>query len=191
MRTRTVLTLSVLPLLLGGLAACGDDAAAESSTFAVADGVREQYEVLDEEIEEKGQTVESGEWTIHLITEAAEPWFEVHGGPAEHRAPQEGETNHVEIIPVETATGRIVPAVPITLEVVDETGETVQKMDLEFYYSTFFHYANNFSIPESGSYTVRATVGVPEFNRHGEEDETPALTEGATVEFEDVHLGAE
>ena len=41
------------------------------------------------------------------------------------------------------------------------------------------------------SFTLRATLGVPAFNRHGEESETPALTEGTTVEFTDVELSTE
>lgn len=183
---RLVLSL-VIPCGLA-LAACG---APTSAGTPVPDGVQKQYDVLAEEISEKGKTVTSGDWTVNLITEAAEPWFELHhGDDAKFRKAAAGETNHIEIIPVETATGRIVPDVPITLEVLD--GDTVvQKQDLNFYYSTFFHYANNFSIPEPGTYTVRATLQAPGFFRHGSKDETPALAKGAVVEFEDVTLGAQ
>ena len=80
---------------------------------------------------------------------------------------------------------------PITLEVVDADGNVVQKQALNFYYSTFYHYANNFSIAEEGTYTLRATLGAPAFNRHGEESEGPALAEGVTVEFADVELNQE
>ena len=190
---RIALAALTLPLALAGLAGCG--AAADTGDNAeeptVPAGVQEQYEVLAEELAEKGKTVESGEWTVNLITEAAEPWFEVHGDEAHFRAPKAGETHHIEIIPTETATGRIIPDVPITLEVVDADGKVVQRMKLNFYYSTFFHYANNFTVPEAGTYTLRANLGVPAFNRHGEEAETPALTEGATVEFTGVELTTE
>lgn len=37
-------------------------------------------------------------------------------------------------------------------------------------------------MPEAGTYTLRATLGVPAFNRHGEESETPALVKGTIVE---------
>lgn len=190
---RTPLAALTVPLVLASLAACGAEADtgdnAEEPT--VPAGVQEQYKVLAEELAEKGKTVESGDWTVNLITEAAEPWFEVHGDEAHFRAPKDGETHHIEIIPTETATGRIVPDVPITLEVVDADGMVVQRMKLNFYYSTFFHYANNFTVPEAGTYTLRANLGVPAFNRHGEEAETPALTEGATVEFTGVELTTE
>jgi hypothetical protein len=194
MRRATLIALSV-PLSLAALTACGANAQepqAGAAGSTVPAGVQEQYEVLTNELAEKGETVRSGEWTVNLITEAAEPWFEVHGpGEAHFRAPAADETHHIEIIPTETATGRIVPDVPITLEVIDAEGTVVQKMPLEFYYSTFYHYANNFTVPEGGTYTLRATLGVPAFNRHGEESETPALTEGATVEFTDVELTTE
>lgn len=191
MRRATLTTLSV-PIALAALTGCG--AGAEASRDGAADstvpaGVREQYEVLADELAEKGRTVESGEWTVNLITEAAEPWFEAHAGhDPRFRAPQAGETHHIEIIPTETSTGRIVPDVPITLELIDSNGTVVQEMPLEFYYSTFYHYANNFTVPEAGTYTLRATLGVPAFNRHGEESETPALSEGATVDFTDIQL---
>ena len=189
---RPALALAGLPLVLG-LAACqSSDAAEQPDTASVPDGVAEQYDVLAAELEEKGMSVESGEWTVNLITEAAEPWHVVHGsGHDAFREPARGETDHIEVIPVETATGRIVPDVPITVEVVDDRGEVVEQRKLDFYYSTFFHYAQNFSIPEPGSYTIRATVGVPTFPRHGEADEPAPLSEGATVEFDGVELGAE
>lgn len=190
---RTTVAALTASLAIASLTACGAaaESKADSESSAVPAGVAEQYRVLNEEISEKGKTVESGEWSVNLITEAAEPWFELHDGEAHHRAPEAGETHHIEIIPTEKATGRIIPDVPIALEVLDADGKLVQKMDLNFYYSTFFHYADNFTVPEAGAYTVRATLGAPAFNRHGEETETPALTEGATVEFTDVQLTTE
>ena len=184
---------ALLSLPLAVLAVTGCSAEADSdSGAAVPAGVVEQYTVLADEVAERGGSVEQGEWTVNYIVEAAEPWFEEHGGDhLSYREPQGGETHHIEIIPTETATGRIVPDVPITLEVVDADGEIVQEQELNFYHSTFFHYANNFSVPESGTYTLRATLGAPAFNRHGDEAEGPALAEGATVEFADVELATE
>ncbi|GAA6527609.1 iron transporter [Intrasporangium sp. DVR] len=187
---RATLTALTAPLAIAALTACStEEGAHDDKEFAVPAGVQKQYAVLAAELAEKGKTVESGEWTVNLITEAAEPWFEAHGAHgAQFRAPKAGETHHIEIIPTETSTGRIVPDVPITLEVVNAEAEVVQKLKLNFYYSTFYHYANNFTVPDAGTYTLRATLGVPAFNRHGEQSETPPLTEGTTVEFADVEL---
>ena len=193
MRRATVLAIAAAPLALAAFSACTADAADDvTEDHSIPAGVAKQYGVLADELAEKGTSVESGEWTVNLITEAAEPWHEVQGtGHSEFRETASGETNHIEIIPVETATGRIIPDVPITVEVIDAQNKIVQKLALNFYYSTFFHYANNFSVPDAGSYTIRATLGVPTFDRHGDADEPAPLTEGATVEFEAVELGAE
>jgi len=59
------------------------------------------------------------------------------------------------------------------------------------YYAEFFHYANNFAIPRDGKYTLRATLGPPALRRHGEQQEQPALPEGATATFPDVELEEE
>jgi hypothetical protein len=192
---RAALAAAALPFALAALTACGESEASENSSedsFEVADGVQKQYEVLAEEVAARGGSTTSGEWTVSFIVEAAEPWFEGQAGHHQaFREPKADETHHIEIIPTETATGRIVPDVPITLEVVAADGTVVDKQKLNFYYSTFFHYANNFHVPDAGDYTLRATLGVPEFNRHGEPAEGPALAEGATVEFTGVALTQE
>ena len=187
---RPALALAATPLL--ALAACGGaEAGAEVHASPVPDGVVEQYGTLDDEVTERGGRTTAGDWTVSYIVEAAEPWFEGHGQHERFREPVSGETHHIEIIPTETSTGRIVPDVPVNVQLVDEKGAVVDEQRLNFYYSAFFHYANNFSVPADGSYTLRATLGAPTFLRHGEESEQPALTEGATVTFEDVELTRE
>jgi hypothetical protein len=52
----------------------------------------------------------------------------------------------------------------------------------------FFHYAQNFSIPHDGEYTLRASIEPPALLRHGEQGDGPELSQGATVRFEDVLL---
>ena len=182
---RTALALSAAPLVV--LAACsgGDDSLSDAE---LPSGVVDQYATLDAEVDERGGKTSSGDWDVAYIVEAAEPWFDLHGGHTKFRQPTMTETHHIEIIPTEKASGRIIPEVPITLEVIDAAGKVVEKKKLNFYYSTFFHYANNFSIPADGQYTLRASLGAPTFLRHGEENERPALSEGATVTFEDVEI---
>jgi hypothetical protein len=188
---RVARAVAALPFALTTLAACAGSGASED-TFEVADGVRKQYEVLAEEVAARGGSTTSGDWTVSYIVEAAEPWFEEHAGHHQSfRRPKADETHHIEIIPTESATGRIVPDVPITVEVVDADGTVVDKQRLNFYYSTFFHYANNFHVPQDGDYTLRASLGVPTFNRHGDPADGPALAEGATVEFAGVSLTSE
>lgn len=195
---RPIAVTAVLTALL--LAGCGtneaeaptSDTPAETTAATLAgevpEGVAAQYATLAEEIEAEGGRTSSGDWEIAYIVEPAEPWFETTDGEPTRRAPTEGETHHLEIIPIEAATGRIVPEVPIRLEVLDDTGEVVDEKELMFFHAEFFHYANNFSIPDEGDYTLRATLQPPEFTRHGESLEELTLLEPVSVTFEDVHL---
>ncbi|MQA88162.1 MAG: hypothetical protein GEV03_26965 [Streptosporangiales bacterium] len=206
MRRLISIFLVSVPLTLG-LAACGGDdgasvrsedtssgSASGTGTAAgngVPDGVAAQYATLEEEIRAEGGETRSGEWRIAYIVEPAEPWFEPRDGRQSFREPAEGETHHIEIIPFEAETGRVVPSVPIRLEVVDSAGKVVDAKSLNLYYAEFFHYANNFAVPEAGTYTLRATLESPTFLRHGEKEEGPTLAEGTTVTFDGVELEPE
>jgi hypothetical protein len=162
--------------------------AAAGTAPALPQGVVSQYTVLEQEIADAGGETTSGPWRIGYIVEAAEPWYQADHGQQHFREPAPGETHHIEIIPIEAATGRIVPDVPIQLDVVDAAGTVVDSKQLNFYYSEFFHYANNFSIPQAGTYTLRARLDPPTFLRHGEPTEPAALAEGAQVSFTGVEL---
>ncbi|WP_432141218.1 iron transporter [Streptomyces sp. bgisy084] len=188
------LSLAV-PLVLA-LTACGGADSGKSPAEGQAKetapaGVAHQHAVLKAEIAANGGEARAGDYRIGYIVEAAEPWFHSeHSGHGKlvSRAPAKNETHHIEIIPREAKTGRIVPDVPIRLEVIDSKGKVVQAQDLNFYYAEFFHYANNFSIPKAGKYTLRATLQPPTFLRHGASGEKPALSEKTTATFRDVEL---
>ncbi|MEU9111562.1 hypothetical protein AB0D04_07165 [Streptomyces sp. NPDC048483] len=157
-------------------------------------GVAHQHTVLEAEIAAKGGETKAGDYRVGYIVEAAEPWFHSeHNGHGKmvHREPTKNETHHIEIIPMEAKTGRIVADVPIRLEVVDSKGKAVQAQKLNFYYAEFFHYATNFSIPKAGKYTLRATLERPTFLRHGASGEKPALSEKTTATFRNVELKPE
>lgn len=196
---RSLLVLSVMPLLAVG---CGEDRGRTGTTATattpvgggtseVPAGVAEQYRTIEEEVREEGGETRSGPWRIAYIVEPAEGWFERRGGRFEWRPPVRGETNHIEILPIEAETGRIVPDVTVVLEVLDADGDRVARKPLSFHYAEFFHYAENFALPGAGRYTLRATIGVPPFRRHGEESKGPRLAEAAAVEFKNVDIETE
>lgn len=162
--------------------------AGRAADTAVPAGVASQYAAVNEEILAEGGETSSGEWRIGYIVEPAEPWHETTNGRPAFRLPAPGETHHIEIVPFEARSGRIVPDVPIRLEVLDGTGNVIDARPLHFYYAEFFHYANNFAIPAPGRYTLRAQLDAPTFPRHGEPGAQPPLATGVTVEFRDVEL---
>lgn len=182
------------PVLVGGaallaltLSACAGDAAAE--TPPPPEGVAHEYATMAEEIAAEGGQTTRGPWRIGYIVEDAEPWYETHEGHQVFREVAAGETHHIEILPFEAETGRLVPATAVTVEVLDASGTVVDEQALQLLYGEFFHYAANFSVPEPGTYALRATVDAPTFARHGGPGETPPLTEGTTVTFKGVELG--
>lgn len=199
MRRSVPVGLSGLALALvlagcsGGSSASTQTAASTGSTTAsgagrVPDGVAQQYDTLAAEIAAEGGETTSGEWRIGYIVEPAEPWYAGIGAEQTLREPKAGETHHVEVIPFEASTGRVVPDVPVRVAVVDDEGTVVDERPLDFYYGEFFHYATNFVVPKAGNYTLRVTLDAPSFLRHGDRGERPALAAGATVEFPDVEL---
>jgi len=192
MPSRRLALASLLPATALALTGCGGSASGsdtEDAASSVPLGVVDQYSTLAAEVADRGGSITQADWTVNYIVEAAEPWFEEHGSHGQQfREPTSTETHHIEIIPTESSTGRIIPDVPITLAVIDEAGKVVDRRNLDFYYSTFFHYATNFEIPTAGTYTLRATLAAPTFKRHGDPAESPALAEGTTVEFLGVEL---
>lgn len=204
MKARVMLLAVVIMgiLVVGG---CGQDRGASETTSTMSEetgstgegssefeGVVDSYSVAHEEIEEEGGEKEAGPYKVGYIVEPAEGWWEGNPENLQWREPQGGETNHIEILPYDRESGLLVPEANITLTVVDESGQEVQSKELQFYRAEFYHYANNFSLPESGEYTLRARIEPPTFLRHGSEDgEGKVYTEPVTVEFEGVEIDTE
>ena len=196
MRNLPLIILGALAATLAVSGCSGSGSGAEAGRSpdepaTVPQGVAAMYRTVEEEIAEAGGATTTGEWRVGYVVEDAESWFEQHGGHEMFRSPRAGETHHIEIVPFERATGRIVPTVPIHVEVIAGDGSVVDEKDLDYYYAEFFHYANNFEVPDSGAYRIRATLSAPTFKRHGDAEAGPALAKGATVTFDDVTLDAQ
>lgn len=189
-----------LPLVLAATACSGSEATrttgqgasvtATRPPQAVPAGVSQQYADLAEEIRESGGEQTVGPWRVGYIVSGAEAWYEIRDGKQVYRQPAPGEIYHLELVPIEAATGRMISDVPIRLEVIDASGAVVDAQPLNYYYEAFFHFANNFRVPKPGTYTLRATLEPPRFLRHGEADKPAPLAEGATVIFTGVKLPA-
>jgi Fe2+ transport protein len=155
-------------------------------------GVVASYEMALEEIDEEGGEQEVGEYRAGYIVEPAEGWWEGSPESLAWRGPAAGETDHMEILPFEAETGLLIPDMEGTLTVLDESGEEVDSKPLVFYRGEFYHSANNFSLPGSGTYTLRAELEPPPFRHHEtEERQGRVFTEPVTVEFENVEISTE
>lgn len=176
----------------------GEAAGTTESTTADATGGSEfsdvvaSYSVAQEEIEAEGGDKMVGDYRIGYIVEGAEGWWEGEADDLQWREPASGETNHIEILPYDSESELLIPYMDISLAVLDESGEEVDRQELNFYWSEFVHYADNFSIPEGDTYTLQAELNPPDFLRHGSKDgEGKVFTEPVTVEFENVEIDTE
>src|SRR5215217_681978 len=156
-------------------------------------GVVAPCEPVHEEIDEAGGEQEVGEYRAGYIVEPPESWWEGSPEPLAWRGPAAtGETNHREILPFEAETGLLIPDMEGTLTGLGEPGEEVDSNPLVFFRGGFYHYANNFSFPGSGTYILRAELEPPLFWRHEtEEKQGRVYAEPVTVEFENVEISAE
>ena len=181
----------------GGSASDGSASGGSASGSAKADGqefqgVIDSYATAQAEIDAEGGEQEVGDYRVGYIVEPAEPWWEGDSGNLALREPGAGETNHIEILPFEARTGLLIPYMEGTLTVLDEADEEVDRKPLQFYRGEFYHYANNFSLPQSGPYTLRAEMQPPTFLRHETEvREGRVLTQPISVEFENVEIDTE
>ncbi len=179
----------------GDDSASGGGSASKGSSSGSAgqfQGVVDSYGVAQEEIEAEGGEQRAGGYRVGYIIEPAEGWWEGHPQNLAWREPAPGETNHIEILPFEVGSGLLVPEAEITLTVLDESGNEVDTKPLRFYRGEFYHYANNFSLPESGTYALRAEIAPLNFLRHEtEEAEGRVFTEPVVAEFENVHIDTE
>ncbi len=183
----------------GGSASGGRSASSggsEGTTAANAgsrfQGVMDSYAVAQEEIEEAGGEQEVGAHRVGYIVEPAEGWWDGDPTVLQWRGPSGAETNHIEILPFEAESGLLVPDMRIDLTILYEAGEEIESKPLELYRGEFYHYANNFSLPGSGTYTLRAELNPPSFRRHDAgEAEGKVFTEAAKVEFDNVQIDKE
>ena len=150
------------------------------------------YAVAQEEIEEAGGEQEVGAYRIGYIAEPAEGWWDGDPTALQWRGPSGAETNHIEILPFEAETTLLVPGMRLDLTILDEAGEEIQSEPLKFYRGEFYHCANNFSLPGSGTYTLKAEQNPPGFRRHDAgEAEGKVFTEVAILELENVEINTE
>jgi hypothetical protein len=178
----------------GGSASGGGGSASKGSSDSAEQfqGVVDSCGVAQEEIDAEGGEQRAGGYRVGYIIEPAEGWWEGNPQNLAWREPASGETNHIEILPFEVGSGLLVPEAEITLTVLDESGNEVDSKPLRFYRGEFYHYANNFSLPGSGAYTLRAEIAPPTLLRH-ETDEAQGrvFTDPVTAEFENVEIDTE
>ena len=92
--------------------------------------------------------------------------YELADGRLVWREAAEEANVHLEIAVADAADGRFVPALDITLTVLDGDRELFTTTMPFLWHPYLYHYGTNAKVPGEGPYTVRVRIEAPTFMRH-------------------------
>lgn len=133
-------------------------ARAQGGTYAQA------LEAMDEE--SGAVTQWAGDYLVAFVQENAEGMYELADGQLVWREAAEEANVHLEIAVADAADGRFVPALDITLTVLEGERELFTTTMPFLWHPYLYHYGSNARVPGEGPYTVRARIDPPAFMRH-------------------------
>ena len=133
-------------------------ARAQGQTYA------EALEAMDEE--SGAVTQRAGDYLVAFVQENAEGMYELADGRLVWREAAEEANVHLEIAVADAADGRFVPALDITLTVLDGDRELFTTTMPFLWHPYLYHYGSNARVPGEGPYTVRVRIDPPTFMRH-------------------------
>ena len=153
------------------------------------DNMAEELAMMQQMVKEKGAERTFGDYRVAYMLDAPQGWYEMRDGKLTWRPPAPGETQHIEIAVLDSLTGKPLPMSPITVDVVDSQGNTVQSQQLAYIWDPMVdHYGANFSIPTAGTYTLRIRAPAPNILRHNQEL-GDRFTAPLDASFSDVRIG--
>ena len=136
------------------------------------DMARRQGEALDRALHHMtnneahdGGVTRAGDYKVAYAVEEAEGmWHRVDG----ELVWKEPEGNcHVEVGVVDGADGRFVPGLEITATLIDRDGNEIGTHRQPFvWHPWLYHYGRNWTVPETGTYTMKVRIEPPDFPRH-------------------------
>jgi hypothetical protein len=149
--------------------------------------LQEAVNAMDEESDSGVIVQRAGDYEIAIAVEEAEGMWEWQDGELGWRNPDD-ENCHVEVCVRDGSDGRFVPALDVTVTLVDPDGNEVGTHEQPFlWHPWLYHYGRNWKVPEEGEYTVRVRVEAPRFMRHDHENGR-RFVEPVEVEFQGVAI---
>lgn len=129
----------------------------------------------------------SGDYRVVYLTDPPRGWYTMDDNKLTWRAPAAGENVHLEVVILDSLTGKMLPITP-TLDVIDAAGNVVQSKRMNFIWHPLAdHYGENYTIPAAGVYTLRVRAPAPNIWRHSRELGN-RFTTPVDVEFRNVAL---
>jgi len=151
-------------------------------------GPQHQQETIQKLIVDKGHEKREGDLLIGYNIDEPKGWYEMRGNNLEWVEPQQGQTNHFEIVLRDAEDKRIVPNAKVRVTITDANGNEVDSQNLTFlWHPDFYHYGANIKVPSSGNYTVKVHIDPPDFGRH-DKDRGKRFTQSVDVTFTGVQI---
>jgi hypothetical protein len=98
------------------------------------------------------------------------------------------ENCHIEIAPRDAWTGRFLPELNVTVTVWDSEGREIgTRPQPLMWHPWLYHYGENWRVPRSGRYRIRATFPPPAWPRYGA-TMGRRFAQGATIEFRELRI---
>jgi hypothetical protein len=130
------------------------------------DNMCESQEMMNNLVNQYGTMRTFGDYKVAYLAEAPKGWYEPTGGRITWRPPAQGETQHLDVVVLDSLTNTPIYMSGLTLDVVDSSGNVVQSRPLTYAWNPMAsHYGANFSIPTAGTYSLRVRGPMPTFRR--------------------------
>lgn len=142
---------------------------------------------MTEKVAHDGGMQPAGEYLVGYAVEEAEGMYAWHDGKLVWHDP--GEANvHVEVAVCDSADGRFVPGLQVTVTLIGPDGKEVGTHEQPMlWHPMLYHYGRNWTVPSDGSYMLRVHIDPPMFMRHDEVNGR-RFTEPVDVEFTGVAI---
>ncbi|MEJ2707382.1 MAG: iron transporter [Anaerolineales bacterium] len=165
---------------------------AQRDELNMARGQGDQYaralNHMAQEVAYEGGEKPAGDYIVSYAVEEAEGMYHLRNGDLEWEEPED-ENTHIEIAVRDGSDNRFIPALDVTLTVIDQNGEEIGQHRQPFlWHPWLYHYGRNWNIPGEGEYTLKIRIEAPPFPRHDRENGL-RFVEPVEVEFTGVTLG--
>ncbi len=152
------------------------------------DAYRRMVDYFIENVATSGARQRAGDYVIGVAVEEAEPLWQMLGGKLELREPMTDANAHLEVVVMDGADGRFVPALDVNVTLIDGSGSTLGTYELPFlWHPTMYHYGRSVHVPDAGTYTLRVHVEAPRFPRHDKVNGR-RYADAVTCEFPDIRI---
>lgn len=152
------------------------------------DNMCESQVMMMDLIKQTGAQRTVGDYQVAYLLDPPRGYYAMTDGQLTWVPPAPGETQHIEAVVMDSLTGKMVPVSPVTIDVIDQSGNVVQSKQLAYYWHPMAdHYGANFSIPTSGNYSLRVRAPAPDIRRHNR-DLGDRFTTPVDVTFASVRI---